>query len=383
MIDFVKHNEEVRQVWDTYKSGNPLRVPMILGISSRFYLLDRDYNRQALSYKEYFENPRTLIETQCRISDFLRHNVPWDTPMGLPEDGWSIMADFQNVFDAAWCGAEIIYPQNQCPDTRPLFKDDKYALLEAFPKGAFDGVMARVKEVHQCFEQMQAEGFEYKGRPLKEIIATPGTASDGVFTLLCQLRGSENACIDMLCDEDYFHQAMTLLTQSTINRITQWRKYLGVPLRTDGFALADDFVQLLCVEDYRKNVLGYHKKIYDAFSFGSNNFMHLCGDATRHFPLIARELGVNRFDTGFPVDFDRLRDQLGKDTEIMGGPHVELLLNGTREQVISRTKQILSGRIKNGRLILREGNNLAPKTPIQNIEAMYETCKIYGSYNVK
>lgn len=380
MIDFAKHNEEVKNVWDRYKSGNPVRVPMILGISSRFYLLDSRCNTLGTTYRSCFENPRTLIETQCRIWDYLRHNVPYDTPMGIPDDGWSILADFQNVFDAAWCGADIIYPENQCPDTHPPFKENKLALLDIFPAAPFGGIMSRVRDVHQCFEQMKKEGFEYKGRPLKEIAWTPGTTSDGVFTLFCQLRGCENACMDMICDEDYYHKAMSLITESIINRIQTWRRYLGLAPKSDGFAFADDFIQMISVEDYRKNVLPYHKKIYEAFSFSDNNFIHLCGDATRHFPLIAKELGVNRFDTGFPVDFDWLRAQLGADVEIIGGPHIGLLLNGTRQQVADRTKQILQSEIKNGRFILREGNNLAPMTPLENIAQMYQTCREYGRY---
>jgi len=33
-----------------------------------------------------------------------------------------------------------------------------------------------------------------------------------------------------------------------------------------------------------------------------------------------------------------------------------------------------------GRFVLREGNNLAPCTPLENIEAMYEAGKLYGRY---
>jgi len=35
---FDEHNAEVRQVWRTYREGDPVRVPMILGSSARFYL---------------------------------------------------------------------------------------------------------------------------------------------------------------------------------------------------------------------------------------------------------------------------------------------------------------------------------------------------------
>ena len=109
--------------------------------------------------------------------------------------------------------------------------------------------------------------------------------------------------------------------------------------------------------------------------------MHLCGDATRHFPIIHEELHVNSFDTGFPVDFSWLRKVLGNDVEIYGGPEVGILLNGTSEQVYERTKNTLkSGIMEGGRFVLRDANNLAPNVPEENLSAMYRCCLEHGNY---
>lgn len=379
-MDFKKHNDEVTVTWQAYRSGNPTRVPMVLGISSRFYLLDEQFNTGYLDYESIFNNPRLMIETQCKIQDFIRHNIPHDIEMGIPSDGWSVAIDFQNVFDAAWFGAKIIFPQNQCPDTKPLYTDNKYELIEKGIPGPFDGIMAKVRQCHDAFYDLK-NSFEYKGVGLKEISWTPGAFTDGPFTLLCQLRGAENTCVDMLVDVEYYHQAMEIITTAIINRIREWKKYLGSPEKEDGFAMADDFVQLISTNAYKEFVLPYHRRIYRAFSYSNNNFIHLCGDATRHFSTIVKELNVKKFDTGFPVDFTKIRCELGKDVEICGGPHVELLLNGSQNEVAARTSDILrSGIMKGGKFILREGNNLAPHTPLDNISTMYEVCKDIGKY---
>ena len=34
--DFKKHNQEVKQVWDTYYAGKPYRIPMVIGINPRY-----------------------------------------------------------------------------------------------------------------------------------------------------------------------------------------------------------------------------------------------------------------------------------------------------------------------------------------------------------
>jgi len=43
--------------------------------------------------------------------------------------------------------------------------------------------------------------------------------------------------------------------------------------------------------------------------------------------------------------------------------------------VISLQRAVLEG----GRFVLRDGNNLAPGTPLGNVEAMYHTGRVLGS----
>jgi uroporphyrinogen-III decarboxylase len=93
------------------------------------------------------------------------------------------------------------------------------------------------------------------------------------------------------------------------------------------------------------------------------------------------ELNVQSFDTGFPVDHGWLREELGPDVRIQGGPHVELLRTGTPAQIREETRRILqSGVMEGGKFVLREGNNLAPGTPEENVAAMYAACREFGRY---
>ena len=109
--------------------------------------------------------------------------------------------------------------------------------------------------------------------------------------------------------------------------------------------------------------------------------VHLCGDSTRHFKTIVTELGASSFDTGFPVDFAWLRRELGPTVTIQGGPHVDILLHGTPESVATETRRILrSGIMDGGKFIIKEANNLAPCTPMANLETMYAVCRAEGIY---
>jgi uroporphyrinogen decarboxylase len=110
--------------------------------------------------------------------------------------------------------------------------------------------------------------------------------------------------------------------------------------------------------------------------------MHLCGDVARHLPVIKEQLGLKSFDTGFPIDFARVRRELGPDVEILGGVEVGLLMHGTPAQVYARAKEILTSGILDGKkFVLREANNLPPMTPEANLAAMYRAAFDFGRYS--
>ena len=81
------------------------------------------------------------------------------------------------------------------------------------------------------------------------------------------------------------------------------------------------------------------------------------------------------------VELGMLRAQVGPDVEILGGPRVAFLLAATPAEVRREVRRILSsGIMRGGRFVLREGNNLPPGVPVENLWAMYDTAKEYGKY---
>jgi uroporphyrinogen-III decarboxylase len=127
-------------------------------------------------------------------------------------------------------------------------------------------------------------------------------------------------------------------------------------------------------------VLPVHRKLKAGVTTAERIKIHLCGDATHHFKTLKEQLGVYHFETGFPVDFGRLRRELGPEVTIEGGPNVMLLKDGSPAAVGAETNRILDSSIcEGGRFILREGNNVAPYTPEENLAAMYEAVRAWGT----
>ena len=380
MIDFAAHNAEVREVMAAFSAGRPTRVPMVLGISSRFTVLSERWNPGRINYREYFLDPEAMFHHQLQHQWFLRHHMQRDVEMGLPEV-WTIPVDLQNSYEQLWYGAPLHFIAGDVPDTPPFLTDErKWAFIEAGPPEPFSGWMGRAWLQRERQEEIGRSSFEFDGRPV-QAGSVPGMGSDGPFTVAVALRGPTELCLDMYEDPEFYHALMDLIVTATIRRIRTFRERMGIAAESSAFSLPDDSIQLLSVPSYREFVLPYHRRLFEEFGATGPNGTHLCGDATHLFRTMRDELNVQAFDTGFPVDHGRLRREGGPGGGIPGGPHGEGLRSGTRSQVREETRRILQSRVmEGGQFILREGNNLAPGTPEENVAAMYAACKQFGRY---
>ncbi|MEN6356696.1 MAG: uroporphyrinogen decarboxylase family protein [Armatimonadota bacterium] len=381
-MDYDKHNEEVARVWQAFNAKKPVRVPVILGINSRIYLLNPDLNKEGITFQQYSEDPDLMARVQMLSQDYIRHNMIQDAEMGMPKDGWNIYVDLQNVYEAAWFGAKVEYRPGQVPDTSPILGGSNKRMLfdRGFPDPFTSGIMAKNWDF---YERMKANRSKYifKGLPVINVGFGAGAYTDGPMTVAASLRGATELCMDIYEDPDYFHELLAFITQATIKRIKAFRKALGLEMKPQSWGFADDSIELLSVDIYKEFVLPYHKMLLNELAGKGPHAMHLCGDAGRLMPIIRNELNVQLWDAGFPVDYAKARELLGPDFQIQTGPTVATLLQGTPEEVDEESRRILeSGIMRGGRFVLREANNLSPCTPAENVKAMYEAAKKYGTF---
>ncbi|HEY0866784.1 MAG TPA: uroporphyrinogen decarboxylase family protein [Fimbriimonas sp.] len=380
-IDAVRHNEEVAEVWEAYRAGDPIRVPMILGSTPRFTSEIPDWNPHGITYEDVFEDPMLMLQRQIEHQAWVRHTLPQDAEWGLPLDGWRVEVNFENVYEAAWFGCPIQFEPGQIPDTLPILDDDRRNLL--FDRGIpepFEGFMGKAWAFYGRQKEAASQGWSYLGRPLLDVWPC-GMYTDGPLTIACNLRGATRFLGDLAEDDNYADDLLEFVTTAVIGRLKSFRRRLGLEVQAESFGFADDAILHLSVDMYRERILPHHRRMVDELSRGGAGSMHLCGNATRHFPTIVKELNVRSFDTGFPVDHGALRRELGPEVEIAGGPSVPLLLGSDPESVARETASILdSGVMEGGLFIMREGNSLAPDTPLENLRTMYETTRRCGRY---
>jgi len=376
-MDFPAHNDEQGRMWAAFWQGKPYRIPIILGTNTRFFLFNSAANSGGTEFQRYIENPDVMFDTALRNARWSRFNLLQDGQLGLPER-WGVSPDFQNFYEAAWFGCKIHYMDGEVPDTLPAYKDNPEALLEKGMPGPFDGIMGRAIEYYERFADRAAHE-EFLERPIDASPFCCGFGTDGPMTVACNVFGASQVCTMMASAPERLHVLLDFITESTVQRIRAWRARFNQPEKSDGYGAADDSIALISTKMYREHVLPYHRRLYTALGTGKPGSIHLCGNATRHFVTLRDELNVMQFDTGFPVDFGRLRKELGPDVLIQGGPHVELLLSRKPAEIRDEVRRILAtGVLDGGKFILREGNNLAPHTPLENTEAMYYAGREFG-----
>lgn len=393
IAEIADHNAEAQAVWDAFNAGAPIRPPVVLATATQFFIYNDAVNPgDAVDWERYCTDADTMLDFQLRAAAWrAEHIAPYcDDPIGMPpnREAWLVRIDLQNFDEAAYLGAPVLFLPGQVPDTPAILAGDrKHALFDAGLPDPLTGACPErgrrswYRRAHEMLDRWQerlAREPEYRGWPVW--VDPFGWWSGGPLTLAVALRGPE-LLTDFYEDGDYVRTLLDFLTEVTIARVRAHARFFGLPDPPDTMWFADDALQLISVKMAREFMLPVYRKLKAGITTAEHIKIHLCGDATRHFRWLKEELGVNDFETGFPVDHGRIRRELGPGVTIHGGPTVMILRDGSPEDVRAETARILdSGVCGGGRFVLREANNLAPRTPAANLAAMYETARAWRGY---
>ncbi|MCM8832405.1 MAG: uroporphyrinogen decarboxylase family protein [Candidatus Omnitrophica bacterium] len=380
-IDFELHNEQVEKLWNDFRNGNPDRVPITFSMNARMIILNPELNRWKYSWKDFFENPDVRWEVELNFQKWLRFNVLQDSPMGYPKKEWNgINISYQNCDEGMYFGCPIVYPENDMPFLLPILKEDKKRLYKINLPDVFENPFYKIALEHYYYLEEKREKSEFENIPVGKTTIFSGT--DGPLTVACNLRGANQLMIDFYEDPQYVYDLLSFITEETIRRIKKVYQFLGIVYPQQSWGFADDSIELISTEMYKKFVMPYHIKLLNEFSKGGPNSIHICGKVQRHLKTLKQELNIKTFDLGYPVDLGKARQELGEDVLLIGNISPILLKNGPCEKIREEVKKLCnSGVMKGKKFILHDGNNCAPQTPVLHFETMYEAGKEFGKYN--
>ncbi len=379
-------NDEKRRLRELQQKGQVPRVLCGWGGNSRVVVLDPALNPEGYTYEGMLNDPTVPPIVQSRFEEYWNTTIAetCDRVAELPEE-WGFSVEYHNVYDAAYFGVPVQFTPNQVPGTPHGYfsLDDLDAFLAQDISRPLDNPYIRRQLAFHAEIAKVAKDFRHLGRTGRVLPFTLGF--DGPLTAAFMLFG-EDIFLLMAMDPEKAKRLFLFITEVCILRNQALLEHAGQPAVRPWGDLADDAIAMISTAMLEELVLPAHELWYNRMSTTTpadcRRSFHCCGDGTRHFKTMADRLGISHFDTGFPVDHGTLRCALGPEVGISGGPHIGLFTGGTPEQLYNETRRILESGVKQGRKFgLREGNNLPPRVPLENLKSVYQACIVHGCHS--
>jgi len=191
----------------------------------------------------------------------------------------------------------------------------------------------------------------------------------GPFSLACRLYDMTEIMVALFDDPETVH---AVLEKATSFLVSYARAYKDAG--ANGIIMAEPAAGLLSPDQCTEFSSVYVKKIVDAVQ--NDNFiviLHNCGNTLK---LVSSMLstGAVGFHFGNAVNMEDILPQIPSDRLAFGNiDPARLFKNGTSEQVRQKTKELLEATSHYRNFVISSGCDIPPGTPIENIEAFFET----------
>jgi uroporphyrinogen decarboxylase len=350
------------------------RVPVIPAIAHRFLV-----PAVGVRFREYYADPETMLRTQILAQKWLMEHVRTDaySITGAWVGAWT---DFQNTFEAGSLGCDVVFPDDDIPWVGPgwVNTDADLRRLESmdFIRGDLNARQFAYRRA------MMAVADRYPVRFSGGPVFFPGEnpslthTSDGPFGVAGDLMGQTELFIAVRERPEFVRELLSIVTVKLIAYLDYCFDEEKISRPRD-FAWTDDLAASLSAETYRSLVLPSEKLLRSHFEGYVS--LHMCGKTDHLLAIFADELGIDEYQGfGYQVDLDRVASVMGGRVVLVGNVNPMLIHSGTPEDVRGATRTVLEKLAPSRGLIIQDGSNIPPGTPLENINAMMEAAETYG-----
>jgi uroporphyrinogen decarboxylase len=177
---------------------------------------------------------------------------------------------------------------------------------------------------------------------------------------------------------DFLRELLHIIIDKMIEYLDHCWKVEKLPVPKD-FAWTDDLAMSLSAEQYRDVVLTEELRLRNHFDGYLS--MHMCGKTDHLLKIFADELRINEYQGfGYQVDLDLISEVMGGRVVLVGNVDPMLIYSGTPEEIRQATRTVIEKLGPKRGLIIQDGSNISPGTPLENINAMMEAAELYGRY---
>jgi len=350
------------------------RIPVIPAIAHRFLV-----PKVGVSFGDYYSDPETMLRTQILAQKWLMENIRTDaySITGPWVGAWT---DFQNTFEAGSLGCEIIFPDDDIPWVgKPWVKTAKDVEKLERMDYIHSGINARQIAYRKAMIDV---AHKYPVRFQDGPIFYPGEnpalthTSDGPFGVAGDLMGQTEIFEAVCTDPEFVRELLRIVTDKMIAYLDFCWEEERLPRPRD-FAWTDDLAVSLSDRKFREIVLPSEKRL--RFHFDGWLSLHMCGPAGHLLKTFRDELQIHELQGfGYQVDLDTVGSILGGKVVLVGNVNPMLIHSGTPEQVREATRRVIEGLGRYRGLIIQDGSNIPPGSPIENINAMMEAAEERG-----
>lgn len=225
---------------------------------------------------EYYSNPDIRVASCISATEKLKKLYGLDIGIGFPGHAYAGVSAF---------GSEILFPEDDAPMVKePVFKTMESLKNAKLPDMGKSGLMPQI-----------IKDYEYAKAKYPKGKIGLSSGGEGPMTTAVLLRG-QGFFVDLYDHPEICHRFLDICAQSYIESIRFIDNYSGKITSRQRIGIADDFGGMMSASMFKKFVLPYWKKIYEAFPDASRS-LH-CETLTREHLKFLDILKITGFDPG-------------------------------------------------------------------------------------
>jgi uroporphyrinogen-III decarboxylase len=258
-------------------------------------------------------------------------------------------------------GCRIKWWENSPPAVIPSIHDISEAARLSVPNPEEDGLMPLILNLYQKMEKP----LQKQKSPIKMV------AARGPLAIGAHVRGVTELMLDLKISPKETKQFIEIMTQTTIRWLRAQIKHLS---EVEGIMVLDDIVGFLSPTDYMEFAHPFLKEIFSSFD-GMVKVYHNDSKIGHILEPVA-ETGLHVLNFGYNLDMNQVWKRVGQKIRLMGNiPTLEVLTEGTPEEVKSYAAECIRKTEGGKGLILSAGGGAPPGVPAENIDALVEASK--------
>jgi uroporphyrinogen-III decarboxylase len=346
------------------------RVPILYGLFARYFT-----PLFQLRYIDFFQDPETHYYWQLQFIKYRMENIPEDFCL---EPTIYVHPFFDNVIPPSGNGGQVGWMEDGPPRAIPIIKTVEE--MERF-------------EVAKPETGLRGKAIEWWLR-MKEFAADTKLTFQGregrveMEPLALGFLSPHMIAIDLVGDNFYWwmleypeqcHRFLAKITQAEIDSEENTRRIDPRP-RTS-FALAEDSAQIMSPELFKRFCVPYDNILFERYGdhipFGRT--VHMCGNSTHLHKVLKEDLKMSSFFLfGYPVPPKVAAANLGGTTLLWGNVKPMLMKDGAYHEVKQAACECLEAIGPCGGLLLGDGANVCPGTPLASFHAIMEAAEEFG-----